>query len=143
MRQVFKALLLLYPKSFRKDFCQEMLATFECVHAEHRVGLVCRFLFIARELAGLIGGICSEHVRFGRWPYRAGLVAASPSLPSRLGEIADLEGRIQFHALQAIDCIATHKFEGARFHAAEEERIRARLRMLRAVDSSDGSGCQE
>jgi hypothetical protein len=33
-------------------------------------------------------------------------------------------------SFRSIHCIANHSFEGARFHAAEEDRARARLLML-------------
>ncbi len=132
MKHVFRMLLRFYPKSFRDAFSEEMLATFERVQgeeAEHHVTR--RILFLLRELWGLLAGIWVEQAPLGSLP--------SSPLP-RLNEVAQEEERVQFHLAQTIDCIANHRFAGARFHAAEEDRARERLRALRAFSGERGGG---
>ena len=123
MRLVFRMLLRFYPKSFREAFSEEMLATLERVRREEAGhGVMRRIPFLLREVLGLLAGIGAEQAPLGHFP-------SSPVFP--LSEIAQEEERVQFHLAQTIDCIANHRFTGARFHAAEEDRARERLRVLR------------
>jgi hypothetical protein len=134
-------LLWLYPTSFRSEFFHEMLTTLENGHRERiNSGLIPRMLFLLREVAGLLRGAYIEQLSSVRFATKY-LVVARPGSgvndSSNPNEIAELEQRIRFHLSQTVHCIANHGFEGARFHAAEEDRARARLLALQA--SSGGS----
>ncbi len=144
MKHLFRILLRLYPKNFRCLFSQEMLATFEHLQSETvNRGSIRRIQFMIREVAGLLVGICTEQMRFEH--RRLNRLAASTcafSLTdiSNLSEVAEAEQCIRFHLSQTVDCIANHRFEGARFHAFEEDRARERLRLLHALSRAGANG---
>lgn len=145
MRFLYRMLLRLYPRRFRSEFSQEMFTTFESLWREkENRAPICRFLFTLREVAGLVRGICDEQIRFtacsrAKYPVSADEGPGASHDPD-WDEIAALEQRVRFHLSQTIDCIANHRFEGARFHAAEEDRARGRLRSLQASRRPGTSG---
>jgi hypothetical protein len=137
MKRLFQVMLRLYPKSFRSRFSREMLTTFEDLRREKaNCRSIWQIVFLLREIGGLLRGVCAEQFRFA--------VGSRQNLPVAVGaesgvndgsnrsEIAELEERVRFHLSQTVDCIANHRFEGARIHAAEEDRARARLLVLQA-----------
>jgi hypothetical protein len=135
MRRLYRILLLFYPEAYRNDLSQEMLAVFERLLGEQaNRGTFARFRFAMREIAGLVFGFSVQRLR-PRPAFVAkslGLLADAEALnrPSNLNEIAEAEECVRFHLVQVIECIANHRFEGARFHAREEERARERLSLL-------------
>lgn len=136
---IYRALLRLYPKRFRCSFGEEILATLARVEADRASqGRAQRAVSSCVEIAGLLTGILVERSRLRR-PDAGSLAAASVSEPSAHGPvtdaIAEAEASIRFHLAQTIDCIAHHRFEGARFHAGEEVRARERLSALRRSSS--------
>jgi hypothetical protein len=138
MMRIYRALLRFYPEGFRAAFADEILVTLARVEAERaKLRSISRILLSGREIAGLVAGVFAERFRLGRSRYEVPAIASGRGFPPHVSvssEIAELEESIRFHLAQTIDCIAHHKFEGARFHAREEERARQRLSMLR--DSS-------
>ena len=127
MRSLFQMLMRFYPKNFRREFTQEILTTLESLQREQtNRGSIGRSLFVLREIAGLLRGAFAEQLSSIGSPKCPAIADAPP-----MGvEITDLERRIRFHLLQTIHCIANHKFAGARFHAAEEDRARSTLLAL-------------
>lgn len=139
MIRIYRTLLRLYPESFRSSFGEEMLTTLSRVESERAtVGRTRRVLSSGAEIAGLLTGIFVQRFRLRR--SEAGLPAAAAVSGSGVhgpatDEIAEAEASVRFHLAQAVDCIAHHKFEGARFHAREEERARERLNALQRPSS--------
>src|SRR4051794_16394757 len=96
-------------------------------------GTMRRTLFSLREVVGLLAGIFVQRFRLGPFS-KAVPVGASVSERSTEAfvpdDIGEAEESIRFHLGKTIDCIAHHKFEGARFHASAEQLARERLRAL-------------
>jgi hypothetical protein len=64
MLTAYQHLLRLYPKTYRKQFGDEMFAVFEDVRSEiNHKGALARIAFFIREIAGLINGALREHLR--------------------------------------------------------------------------------
>jgi hypothetical protein len=125
MMRVYRALLRFYPESFRSAFTEEILATLARVEGDRaKAGSLDRVLSFGREIAGLLAGIFVERLGLGRSRRQM------PAIASGTDDIAEVEQSVRFHLAQTIDCIAHHKFEGARFHAREEDRARQRLKEL-------------
>jgi hypothetical protein len=115
---IYRALLRLYPKSFRSSFGAEILGTLSRLEADRATGGRTRGVISSGvEIAGLLAGSCVERFRLRR------------SEPVR-DAIAEAEASVRFHLAQTVDCIAHHRFEGARFHAREEARARERVSTL-------------
>jgi hypothetical protein len=135
MRRLYRILLHLYPEAYRSDFSNEMLTVFECLLDEQADrGVLARVRFGSAEFGGLLLGACVQ--RLGSRPAlvlkstNMPVAAKQPNCHSNLDEIAEAEQRVRFHLSQTIECIATHKFSGARFHSGEEGQARERLRLL-------------
>jgi len=63
MRRVYRALLQLYPASYREQFSAEMIAVFAEVQAETAArNVFARGIFAFREATGLLCGAIHEHV---------------------------------------------------------------------------------
>ena len=70
MRRAYSILLRLYPRRYRAEFAEEMLAVFTRVAEERRAqGWLAYTGFFVNECAGLLGGAMAE------WPSRLNLVA--------------------------------------------------------------------
>lgn len=70
MRRAYWILLQLYPRRYRAEFADEMLAVFTQVAEERRAqGWLAYTRFVANECAGLLGGA------IGEWPSSMRLVA--------------------------------------------------------------------
>jgi len=68
MINVYRQLLRLYPAAYRREFADEMLTVFEEARCETvRESFIKRGLFNLREVAGLVGGACKEHLRIAEW----------------------------------------------------------------------------
>ena len=90
-----------------------------------------------REIFGLLGGISIERFRLKRFESELPVPAAvslSPTERSSPDRIPEAEEAIRFHLEKTIECIACHKFEGARYHARQEERAREELQRLRELE---------
>ena len=122
-----------------------MLTTFEDLRREKaNCRSIWQIVFLLREIGGLLRGVCAEQFRFAVGSRRNLPVAvgAEPGVNdgSNRSEIAELEERVRFHLSQTVDCIANHRFEGARIHAAEEDQARARLLVLQASSHLQANG---
>lgn len=139
MMTVYRALVRLYPKSFRSAFEQEIAATLARVETERaNRGTINRVLLSGREIVGLLVGIVVQRSWFSHSVAEMPAAAAASAFstqPSDLEEIAEVERSIRFHLDKTIDCIANHRFDGARLHAREEERARAQLMKMKDSDS--------
>jgi hypothetical protein len=64
MLTIYRQLLRLYPAAHRQQFADEMLAVFVDVRADMaKKKFLAQTIFVMRELLGMVGGACSEHVR--------------------------------------------------------------------------------
>jgi hypothetical protein len=64
MLNVYQTLLRLYPRPYRQQFADEMIAVFRDVDAEaQREGIAATAKFYLREITGLFRGAMAEHVR--------------------------------------------------------------------------------
>lgn len=132
MKRIYQLFLRLYPGTFRRLFEQEMLASFERLLRDERGhGLLRTARFVGREFVGLVAGACAERMDLLRVRFEevSAAVVSTPDVQSVVDE-RELEQYIRFHLSRTIECIASHRFEGARFHAREEDRARTRLREL-------------
>ncbi len=137
MKQVFDFLLRLYPAEYRAMFADEIRSVLHKSREDHRKkGTLAFFVLEIREALGLLIGLGRE------W------IARLTSVEIYLGEedagiahqIAECEGRIRFVTGRIDNAVANHDFEGARFYSTEEEKERARLKLLCAGlhDSKEG-----
>jgi len=64
MLTVYRQLLRLYPKAYRQQFADEMLAVFVDARADiAKKDFFAQTIFVICEILGLIGGVCGEHLR--------------------------------------------------------------------------------
>ncbi len=64
MLRVYKMLLWLYPREYRRQFAGEMLAVFtEAAKEQHSQGRLRYARFLVNEYAGLLSGVCGETAR--------------------------------------------------------------------------------
>src|SRR5215469_1539339 len=64
MLTVYRQLLRLYPKAYRQQFADEMLAVFVDARADiAKKDFFAQTIFFICEILGLIGGVCGEHLR--------------------------------------------------------------------------------
>lgn len=64
MLTLYRRLLRLYPAAHRLQFGEEMLAVFVDARADvAKKKLLAQTVFVMREILGLIGGACGEHLR--------------------------------------------------------------------------------
>lgn len=130
MMWIYRALLRCYPEWFRSAFGDEILATVARVEADRaHCGKLTQIVSAVAEVSGLVAGILVERFR-SRDSATALPALASATQQPVPDEIAELEESIRFHLAQTLDCIAHHRFAGARFHTREEEQDRERLRNL-------------
>lgn len=139
MIRIYRILLRFYPKSFRSCFGEEILATLSQVEAERATGgLARRIVSSSLEVAALLAGIFVERFCVRRsgvaWRHVGSGSPSTVHAPAS-GAIAEAEATVRFHLARTIDCIAHHRFEGARFHAREEAAARQRLSTLQHPSS--------
>jgi len=137
--RIYRTLLRFYPKSFRSSFGEEILATLSQVEADRASGPVARRIVSSSlEIAGLLAGVFVQRFCVRRsgapWPHIGSGSGSTVHAPA-LDAIAEAEATARFHLAQTIDCIAHHRFEGARFHAKEEAAARQRLSTLQHPSS--------
>lgn len=142
MRQFFhNAVLRFYPAEFREAFAAEMIETHQqaCLDARSR-GPLAYTAFSARELTGLLRGLCCEWA--AKWTARETYVTSNRSLPPTTDcppEIAQLQTRLHYCIRSMESAIAHHDFPKARFYANEERIARAQLqRLLNEYSFPDG-----
>jgi len=64
MLAIYRQLLRLYPPAFRQQFADEMLAVFADIRADIvKKRFFAQTICVVREILGLIGGACGEHLR--------------------------------------------------------------------------------
>lgn len=126
LREAYSILLRLYPADFRDEFGVEMVAVFEQAAADRRehsaAGI---FLFVAREMLGLMAGAVRERV-FHRGASRTCEPLQFPS------DIAGAEKYVEVVSRRLINAIANHDFPGARYYDEQDRKARALLAELRA-----------
>ncbi len=153
-RQVYSALLRLYPRDYTAAFADEMAAAFERACAEHRRGGRAALVrFAVSEMAGLFTGAAREWIAKlttdssvrGRclpdlrkmrpagvprelWFGAANAGVEQSSLPL---EVAQAEERVTSLVNRIVHAIANHDFPSARSYSYEEYRERDNLRALR------------
>lgn len=153
-RQVYSALLGLYPRDYATAFADEMTAAFERACAEHRQqGRVALVRFAVSEMAGLFAGAAMEWIaklttdssvrgrclpdlrkmRPAGVPRELwfGAVNAGGEQSSLPLEIAQAEARVTSLVNRIVHAIANHDFPAARSYSYEEYRERDNLRALR------------
>lgn len=137
MKQVSDFLLRLYPAEYQAMFADEIRSVLHKRREDHRKkGTFAFFVLGIREALGLLIGLARE------W------IAKLTIVETYLGEedaviaqqIAECEDRIRFVTSLIDNAIANHDFEGARFYSTEEEKERAKLKLLYAglKDSKEG-----
>lgn len=136
---IYRALLRFYPKGFRSSFGEEILATLCRLEADRASGgRVGRIFSSAVEIAGLLIGMFVQRFRLRRSNAgsHAPVSASGPGIHQPATDpIAEAEASVRFHLAQTVDCIAHHRFDGARLHAREEARARQRLSALQQSSS--------
>jgi hypothetical protein len=127
MRRSFEWLIRFFPEEYREIFGAEIAEVFASSLADHRhqVGL-----FFAKELGGLLRQLAREwkcKLAEGDSYLITGIETAGLSnKPTELKSLLSLlVKRLEF-------AISHHDFPGARYFAREEERVRTRLRNLKA-----------
>jgi len=64
MLAIYRQLLRLYPPAYRQQFADEMLAVFLDIRADiAKKRFFAQTVCVVREILGLIGGACGEHLR--------------------------------------------------------------------------------
>jgi hypothetical protein len=63
MLTIYRCLLYLYPKLYRRQFADEMCSVFAEVRSDARTRLAVKISFYAREIGGLLFGALREHQR--------------------------------------------------------------------------------
>jgi len=128
-------LLGMYPKDHRAWFAAEMQSVFEESAQEHRKRGGARYLrFLLAECAGLVGGLggaWAAKLTRGAYTHHPQLVRPSPAtaLPQ---EVQEAQDRVTIHLNSLLHAISHHDFVKARTCAAEEQKAREDLRLLRA-----------
>jgi hypothetical protein len=133
VRDSYAFLIGLYPPKYRALFSSEMLATFDLAAREQKQrNLPARFLFILREMAGLMKGLVSEWLML--WSVGDSYLAASAASPSVPGgmpaEVVELQGRLHRLIRHMEFAIAHHDFRNARRYSEEERATRSQLETL-------------
>jgi hypothetical protein len=139
----YRALLHLYPKNHRTWFGAEMESVFEQAAREHRSrGHAAYLQFTAAELTGLVvGSLAAWAAQLTGRGYvhdpRLNRSADAAPLP---GEVQEAQDRVNANLNGLLHAIAHHQFRKARIYAAEEERAREDLRLLRGKYNIAQSG---
>ncbi len=129
MKRAFRFCLLLYPRSHRDRFAEEMLNVFEEASAEHQEqgrGWYVRFAF--KEVAGLIAGAAQAWLDQGHATPAPAHTTACGWLPQ---DLADAQQRVDANVAAMVHAIANHQFERARVLSNQEREARENLRVLR------------
>jgi hypothetical protein len=134
MRQIYAALLRLYPKDHRTRFAAEMLNVFEKA-AEQRggEGRLALVRFVQSEFIGVMFGAGAAWIAKST----AGSSARGRSLCMSVGqstlpnELIEAESRVAILISRTVHAIANHDFPGARSYSNEEQAARENLRLLR------------
>jgi hypothetical protein len=129
MKRAFRFCLLLYPRSHRDRFADEMLNVLEEASAESQEqgrGWYVRFAF--REMAGLIGGAAQAWLDQGS-------AVPPPAQNTARGwqpqDLAEAQQRVDANVAAMVHAIANHQFERARTLSNQEREARENLRVLR------------
>ena len=143
MTLAYRALLRLYPRDHRTWFSAEMQSVFEEAAREHRSrGRAAYLRFAIVECAGLVIG--SGMAWAAKLAGRA--YAHDPRLdrPVRMApmpdEVQEAQDRLTVNLNGLLHAISHHQFLKARTYAAEEQKAREDLRLLREkynIESGD------
>jgi hypothetical protein len=134
MTLAYRALFQLYPRDHRTCFGAEMQSVFEEAAQEHRSrGWTAYLRFALAEYAGLVvGSGTAWAVKLaGRgYVYDQRLIrpANAAALP---GEVQEAQDRLTANLTGLLHAISHHQFLKARLYAAEEQKAREELRLLR------------
>jgi hypothetical protein len=134
MTLAYRALLRLYPRDHRKWFGAEMQSVFEEAAREHRGrGRAAYLRFALAECSGLVigSGIAWAAKLSGR-AYVHNLSLSRPVTITPLpDEVQIAQDRLTVNLNGLLHAISHHQFLKARTYAAEEQKAREDLRMLR------------
>jgi hypothetical protein len=134
MTLAYRALFRLYPKDHRTCFGAEMQSVFEEVAQDHRSrGWAAYLRFALAEYAGLVigAGTAWAVTLAGRgYVYNQRLIrpANAAALP---GEVQEAQDRLTANLTGLLHAISHRQYLKARRYAAEEQKARAELRLLR------------
>jgi hypothetical protein len=136
---LYRFLLRLYPANFQSAFAAEMMAALARLRADKaHCGTMRRTVFSLREVVGLLAGIFVQRFRLRASLKRVPVVDSVSAISTKgiaHDDIGEAEESIRFHSGKTIDCIAHHRFEGARIHARAEELAQERLQALQQRSS--------
>lgn len=143
MKQVYGALLLLYPRDYRSLFAGEMIAVLQEAAAGREKCGGCGLLhFAVGEVSALLKGAGVEwaaKITGGGYLRRGGnadqateLWAAESAGNEGVNEIQAAEKRVELMIRRMEYAIANHQFQKARWYSDLEQRERKKLRQLQA-----------
>ena len=135
MRNIYAALLRLYPMEFQQVFAAEMIDTFEQAARDWRGrGRLALWCFAGWEMAGLLRGLATEWME--KSSARDEYVRSCARLQERCShptKAARIERRIE-RAIRGMEfAIANHDFPRARFYAKAEGLLREQLQRLSSL----------
>jgi hypothetical protein len=134
VRWVYRALLRIYPPDHRRWFGDEMRSVFEEAAREHRGrGPIAYAAFLFSECAGLIGGSAMAWTAnlAGRGYIRRPELIGSGVTATLPLEVQQAQDRLNISLNGLLHAIANHQFVQARAFAAEEQKAREELRVVR------------
>ena len=143
MTLAYRALVQLYPKDHRAWFGAEMQSVFEEAAREHRSrGRAAYLVFVLSEYTGLLLG--SGAAWIAKLTGRAYVHDPSLTRPVHVtplpGEVLEAQDRLTTNLNGLLHAISHHQFLKARIYAAEEQKAREELRLLREKYNLDESG---
>jgi hypothetical protein len=132
MRQIYGALVSLYPAKHRAVFGEEMRAAFELAERDCQKAKSARFRFALREMAGLLRGLAAEWLwHFAGRPAATLRLGAAAAFASDMpAEVIAAQERLRFVLGQMEHAIAHHDFVNARRLAYEELEMRRNVHAL-------------
>ncbi|HUI57714.1 MAG TPA: hypothetical protein VLY04_22205 [Bryobacteraceae bacterium] len=128
----YRAVLRLYPPDHRIWFGAEMQSVFEEAALEHRGrGSIAYARFLLAEYAALAGGAAIAWA--AKLAGRAYVHQPQPATQTALlpGEVQEAQDRLNVSLNGLLHAISHHEFLKARVYAAEEQKAREDLRLLR------------
>jgi len=133
MTLAYRALFRLYPRDHRTCFGAEMQSVFEEAAQEHRSrGRAAYLRFVLAEYAGLVSGAGTAWaVKLAGRGYLHDQHLARPAAVALPGEVQEAQDRLTANLTGLLHAISHHQFLKARVYAAEEQKAREELRLLR------------
>jgi hypothetical protein len=134
MTLAYRLLLWLYPYDHQVCFGEEMQSVFEQAAQEHRGrGRTAYLRFLVAEYGGLIVGLATAWtVKIaGRGYVHDQRLICTAALAPRPHEVQEAQERLTANLNGLLHAISHHQFVKARIYAAEEQKAREDLRLLR------------